>query len=120
VVAGQHHFFRIESAVITAARQPSRLDPSKWLSDNIRRLIYRCQSPSLSDRPDPNAMANALGEAGDIVELRSRGIMEADLADFLKNCVDGGEGDGDAKKAEAQQIVDSLSLVGRSEIDHLR
>jgi hypothetical protein len=59
-------------------------------------------------------LIETLDEAGDSVKLRSRGIEEGDLISFLKDCKNGDVGQSDAKKVEAQQIVNSLSLVGRS------
>ena len=52
---------------------------------------------------------NTLNDAGDTVELRSRGFREVDLISFLNGCKDMAKGDQGAKKA--QVIVDTLDLV---------
>jgi hypothetical protein len=51
---------------------------------------------------------DVLDEAGDVAELRSRGIKEEDLIHLLKNYKGGNE---DTRKAQAQQMVDMLSSV---------
>ena len=62
-------------------------------------------------RPDPEAVIRTLGKAGDGVGLRKGGIEEVDFISFLKDCKDGGNGNWDAKKVEAERIADVLSLV---------
>jgi len=55
---------------------------------------------------------NVLGDAGDTVELRRRGLREADLVRFLSSCRnDPRNGNQDVRKARAQWFADALDSV---------
>jgi len=53
-------------------------------------------------------VTNGLDDAGDSVELRNRGLEEADLTSFLNDCRDVPK---DAKKAKALWLTDLLDVV---------
>ena len=97
---------------LVAATRPTRPpDSLEWLSDDVLDTICKCMSPSWGSRPDLNVVTEALDEAGDAAELRSRGIKEENVIHLLKNYKGG---HGDAQKAEAQRMVDLLGSVSRS------
>ena len=100
------------TANVVAATLPTRpLDTLEWLSDNVRDLICECRSPSWGSRPDLNTVTDVLDEAGDVAELRSRGIGEEDVIHLLKAYKGGHD---DAQKTEAQRMVDTLGSVSWS------
>ena len=46
--------------------------PNEWLSDDVWNCISRCWSPSWDGRPDISFAMNALNDAVNVVEVRSR------------------------------------------------
>ena len=112
MLTGKQPSFGYEGRITDDDTWPARPeDPNEWLPGDIWDLISRCWSTSLDERPDPDALMNALDDAGDTVELRRRELREADLVCFINECRDGPSGDRDVKKAEAQRFVDVLDSV---------
>ena len=96
--------------VVAGIRPHCPPDSDEWLSGDVWDLLSGCWSPFWDKRPDLTTVINTLHDAGDVIELESRGFREADLISFLNNCRGGSRSDPDAKKA--QGIVDILDLVG--------
>ena len=65
----------------------------------------------MNERPGPDTVMNTLHDAWDTVELRRRGLGEAELICFLNDCRDGPNSDQDVKKAKAQWLADALDSV---------
>ena len=94
---------------IVAGTRPHRPPgPNEWLSDSVWDMICRCWLASWDDRPDAGFVANAIHDAGDVVEFRRN---EPDLVAFLDASMTGVWGGPEVKKA--QELADMIDLVRR-------